>query len=70
MKRIAPGAEVRKREFPGAGTPASLYAAYRETVKKRFPETMEASRPDAAGALYMRCAVHPPVPRDSAVTNE
>ncbi|MBS6828730.1 MAG: relaxase/mobilization nuclease domain-containing protein [Desulfovibrio sp.] len=55
-KRIVPGVEVRKREFPRDGTLASPYAAYRELVKKRFPEKMDESRLDAAIALYMRCA--------------
>ena len=55
-KRIAPGVEVRKREFPRGGTLTSPYAAYREMVKKRFPEKMDESRLDAAIALYMRCA--------------
>lgn len=55
-KRIAPGVEVRQRKFPKGGTLASPYAAYREVVKKRFPEKMDESRLDAAIALYMRCA--------------
>lgn len=55
-KRIAPGVEVRKREFPKVGTQPSPYAAYRNMVKKHFPEKMDASRLDAAIALYMRCA--------------
>ena len=55
-RRIAPGIEVKKREFPKVGTLASPYAAYREMVKKRFPEKMDESRLDAAIALYMRCA--------------
>ena len=55
-KRIAPGVEVRQREFPKTGNLASPYAAYREMVKKRFPEKMDESRLDAAIALYMRCA--------------
>ncbi len=55
-KRIAPGVEVRKHEFPRDGTLASPYATYRELVKKRFPEKMDESRLDAAIALYMRCA--------------
>ena len=55
-KRIAPGIEVRQREFPRVGTQASPYMAYREMVKKRFPEKMDDSRLDAAIALYMRCA--------------
>ena len=59
-KRIAPGVEVRQREFPRASTLASPYAAYREMVKKRFPEKMDASRLDAAIALYMRCAGYTP----------
>ena len=59
-KRIAPGIEVRKREFPRVGTLASPYAAYREMVKKRFPEKMDESRLDAAIALYMRCAGYTP----------
>lgn len=59
-RRIAPGMEVRKREFPRVGTLASPYAAYREMVKKRFPEQMDESRLDAAIALYMRCAGYTP----------
>lgn len=59
-RRIAPGVEVRKREFPRVGTVASPYAAYREMVKKRFPEQMDESRLDAAIALYMRCAGYTP----------
>ena len=59
-KRIAPGVEVRKRKFPKVGTPSSPYAAYREIVKKRFPEKMDESRLDAAIALYMRCAGYTP----------
>ncbi|WP_165067652.1 TraI/MobA(P) family conjugative relaxase [Desulfovibrio sp. ZJ200] len=59
-KRIVPGVEVRKREFPRVGTLPSPYAAYREMVKKRFPETMDASRLDAAIALYLRCAGYTP----------
>ena len=55
-KRIAPGVEVRQHEFPRVGTLASPYAAYRNMVKKRFPEKMDESRLDAAIALYMRCA--------------
>lgn len=55
-KRIAPGVEVRQREFPRVGTLTSPYVAYREMVKKRFPEKMDESRLDAAIALYMRCA--------------
>ena len=55
-KRIAPGIEVRQREFPKIGTLASPYTAYRNMVKKRFPEKMDESRLDAAIALYMRCA--------------
>ncbi len=55
-KRVAPSVEVRKHEFPKVGTLASPYAAYREMVKKRFPEKMDESRLDAAIALYMRCA--------------
>ncbi len=54
--RIAPGMEVRKHKFPKTGTLASPYDAYREMVKKRFPEKMDASRLDAAIALYMRYA--------------
>ena len=55
-KRIAPGVEVRKRKLPKTGTLTSPYAAYREMVKKRFPEKMDESRLDAAIALYMHCA--------------
>lgn len=54
--RIALDAKVRKFEFPKTGAQASPYAAYREVVKKRFPEKMDESRLDAAIALYMRCA--------------
>ena len=60
-KRIAPGVEVRKRKFPKVGTLSSPYAAYREIVKKRFPEKMDESRLDAAIALYMRCAGYTPL---------
>ena len=59
-RRIAPGMEVMKREFPRVGTVASPYAAYREMVKKRFPEKMDESRLDAAIVLYMRCAGYTP----------
>ncbi|WP_165072857.1 relaxase/mobilization nuclease domain-containing protein [Desulfovibrio sp. ZJ200] len=59
-RRLAPGVEVRKREFPRGGTLPSPYAAYREMVKKRFPEQMDASRLDAAIALYLRCAGYTP----------
>ncbi|MFR8053340.1 MAG: TraI/MobA(P) family conjugative relaxase [Bilophila wadsworthia] len=59
-KRIASGVEVRKRKFPRVGTLPSPYAAYREMVKKRFPEKMDKSRLDAAIALYMRCAGYTP----------
>ena len=59
-KRIAPGMEVRKRTFPRVGTLSSPYAAYREMVKKRFPEKMDESRLDAAIALYMRCTGYTP----------
>ena len=59
-KRIAPGVEVRKREFPKVGKLTSPYAAYREMVKKRFPEKMDESRLDAAIALYMRCTGYTP----------
>ena len=59
-KRIASGVEVRKRKFPRVGTLPSPYAAYREMVKKRFPEKMDESRLDAAIALYMRCAGYTP----------
>ena len=59
-RRIAPGVEVRKRKFPKTGTLTSPYAAYRDMVKKRFPEKMDESRLDAAIALYMRCAGYTP----------
>ncbi len=59
-RRIAPDVEVRKREFPKVSTLPSPYAAYREMVRKRFPEKMDASRLDAAIALYMRCAGYTP----------
>ncbi|WP_165176410.1 relaxase/mobilization nuclease domain-containing protein [Desulfovibrio sp. ZJ369] len=55
-RRITPGVEVRKREFPKVGTLAFPYAAYRNMVKQRFPEKMDESRLDAAIVLYMRCA--------------
>lgn len=58
--RIAPDVEVRKRDFPRIGTLASPYVAYREMVKRRFPEKMDASRLDATVALYMRCAGYTP----------
>lgn len=59
-RRIAPGVEVRKREFPKVGSLASPYTAYRNMVKKRFPEKLDDSRLDAAIALYMRCAGYTP----------
>lgn len=59
-KRIAPGVEVRKFGFSKTGTLSSPYAAYREMVKKRFPEKLDESRLDAAIALYMRCAGYTP----------
>ncbi len=59
-KRIAPGVKVRKFGFPKTGALPSPYAAYREMVKKRFPEKMDESRLDAAIALYMRCAGYTP----------
>lgn len=55
-KRIAPGVEVRQREFTRVGTLASPYVAYRKMVTKLFPEKMDESRLDATIALYMRCA--------------
>lgn len=55
-KQIAPGVEVRQREFPRVGTLPSPYAVYRSMVKKRFPEKMDETRLDAVIALYMRCA--------------
>ena len=58
-KRIAPGEEIRQREFPRVGTLASPYAVYRKMVKKRFPEKMDESRLDAVIALYLRCAGYP-----------
>lgn len=59
-ERIAPDVEVGKREFPRVGTLASPYIAYREMVKRRFPEPMDASRLDATVALYMCCAGYTP----------
>ena len=59
-KRIAPGAKVRKFGFPKTGALPYPYAAYREMIKKRFPEKMDESRLDAAIALYMRCAGYTP----------
>jgi len=59
-KRIAPGVEVKKFGFSKTGILSSPYAAYREMVKKRFPEKMDESRLDAAIALYMRCAGYTP----------
>ena len=53
-KRIAPDAKIRKFGFLKTGALPSPYAAYREMVKKRFPEKMDESRLDAAIAL---CAV-------------
>ena len=59
-KRIAPGVEVRKREFPKVGKLTSPYAAYREMVKKRIPEKIDATSLDATIVLYMRCAGYTP----------
>ena len=58
--RIALGMEVRKHKFPRTGKLTSPYDAYREMVKKRFPEKMDASRLDASTALYLRCAGYTP----------
>jgi hypothetical protein len=55
-RRITPGLNVRKFEFPKLDDLSAPYTAYREMVKKRFPEKLDESRLDALIALYMRCA--------------
>jgi hypothetical protein len=53
-RRVTPGMEVWRPEFPKIGNMASPYRAYRELVQKRYPEKMDESRLDAAVALWMR----------------
>jgi Holliday junction resolvase-like predicted endonuclease len=54
-RRIQPGMEVRKCEFPKVGNLASPYRAYRELFQKRMAgEHMDESRLDAMIALRMR----------------
>jgi hypothetical protein len=54
-RRIQPGMEVRKCEFPKVGNLASPYHAYREAFKKRMAgEHLDDSRLDAMIALRMR----------------
>jgi hypothetical protein len=55
-RRITPGMRIKKLEFPQLGDISAPYTAYREMVKKRFPEKMDESRLDMLVALYMRCA--------------
>jgi hypothetical protein len=53
-RRILYGMNVKPFQFPKIGNMASPYSAYREIMVKRFPEKMDASRLDAAVALWMR----------------
>jgi hypothetical protein len=53
-RRIMPGMEVRKYEFPKVSDMLSPYTAYRELVRKKAPEPMDDSRRDAMTALWMR----------------
>ena len=55
-RRLTPGMEVRKYEFPKVSSMQSPYAAYREIVRKKVPEPMDDSRRDAMTALWMRAA--------------
>jgi hypothetical protein len=53
-RRIPPGMAVEQYSFSGPDGLASPYMAYREVLRKRYPETTDASRLDAAVALWMR----------------
>ena len=55
-RRLTPGMEVRKYEFPKVSSMQSPYAAYHELVGKKVPEPMDDSRRDAMTALWMRAA--------------
>jgi hypothetical protein len=59
-KRLSPNMEVRQFQFPKIGNMQSPYPAYRELIKKQFPEKMDDSRIDAAVALRMRVAGYTP----------
>lgn len=48
--------EVREFAFPKTGTLSTPFVAYREMVRRRFPESLAQSRLDAMTALYLRCA--------------
>jgi hypothetical protein len=53
-RRVFYGMNVKPFQFSKIGNMASPYSAYREIMVKRFPEKMDASRLDAAVALWMR----------------
>jgi hypothetical protein len=55
-RRVAPGVNVGKFEFPKPDDLSAPYTAYRELIKRRFPEKLDESRLDALVALHMRCA--------------
>jgi hypothetical protein len=55
-RRITPGMEIRRCEFPKVSSMPSPYSAYREVIKKKFSEPMDDSRLDAVTALWMRAA--------------
>jgi hypothetical protein len=54
-KRITPDMRLERFTFSKIGNLEQPYPAYREMVKKRFPEKMDESRLDAMIALWMRC---------------
>ena len=53
-RRITPGMNTERREFPKTSALESPYRAYRAIVDKRYPEPMDDSRRDAMTALWMR----------------
>lgn len=55
-RRITPGMDTAKREFPKTSALESPYRAFRAIVDKRHPEPMDESRRDAMTALWMRVA--------------
>ena len=57
-KRIAPGIEVRHREFARVGTQASPYMAYRKMVKKRFPEKWMTHGWMQSCPVHALCRIH------------
>jgi hypothetical protein len=54
--RISSGMNVKDFQFPKIGDMASPYMAYREVIKKKYPEKLDDSRLDAMIALWMRAS--------------